>query len=52
MAVAQLNLDLGFDTLDIGDLSQALHMEHMTLLWVSMVRKDKHSLFAWSVLER
>ena len=50
--VAQLNDSLGFDILDIGKLSQALHLEHMTLLWVSMVRKDNKGLFAWSVLER
>lgn len=36
--VTQLNTDLGFDTLDTGALSQALHLEHMTLLWVKMVR--------------
>lgn len=36
--VAQLNTDLGFETVDTGALSQSLHLEHMTLLWVKMVR--------------
>lgn len=36
--VAQLNTDLGFETVDTGTLSQSLHLEHMTLLWVKMVR--------------
>lgn len=29
---------MGFETIDTGSLSQALHLEHMTLLWVKMVR--------------
>ena len=33
--VTQLNEDLGFETLDVGALSRALHLEHMTLLWRS-----------------
>ncbi|MEM9144180.1 MAG: NADPH-dependent F420 reductase, partial [Bacteroidota bacterium] len=32
--VGVLNTDLGFETLDVGALSQSLHLEHMTLLWV------------------
>ncbi len=51
--VTQLNSDLGFETVDIGDLSQALHLEHMTLLWVKMVRADgHHPNFTWAYLER
>jgi predicted dinucleotide-binding enzyme len=36
--VASLAADLGWDPLDVGGLEQALHLEHMTLLWVRMVR--------------
>ncbi len=51
--VQLLNIDLGFETLDTGNLSQALHLEHMTLLWVKMVRRDgHHPNFTWAYLER
>lgn len=51
--VESLNTDLGFETLDTGDLSQALHMEHMTLLWVKMVRANgHHPNFTWAILKR
>lgn len=51
--VAELNTDLGFETLDTGALSQALHLEHMTLLWVKMVRMGGHSPhFAWASLSK
>lgn len=48
-----LNTDLGFETLDVGNLTQALHLEHMTLLWVKMVRANgHHPNFTWAYLER
>ncbi|MEM6894581.1 MAG: NADPH-dependent F420 reductase [Bacteroidota bacterium] len=51
--VERLNDDLGFTTLDVGGLEQALHLEHMTLLWVKMVRRDgHHPNFAWGLLEK
>lgn len=51
--VQQLNTDLGFETLDTGALDQALHLEHMTLLWVKMVRRDQHHPnFVWAYLEK
>ncbi|MEM0931533.1 MAG: NADPH-dependent F420 reductase [Bacteroidota bacterium] len=51
--VASLNTDLGFETLDVGSLSQSLHLEHMTLLWVKMVRaQGHHPHFTWAYLER
>ena len=51
--VLPLNSDMGFETLDVGDLSQALHLEHMTLLWVKMVRANgHHPNFTWAYLER
>lgn len=51
--VTLLNTDLGFETLDTGALSQSLHLEHMTLLWVKMVRAGgHHPNFTWAYLEK
>lgn len=51
--VSFLNADLGFETLDVGNLSQSLHLEHMTLLWIKMVRANSHNAnFTWAYLER
>ena len=51
--VSQINKDLGFDTLDVGNLPQSLHLEHMTLMWVKMVRANgHHPNFTWAYLER
>jgi 8-hydroxy-5-deazaflavin:NADPH oxidoreductase len=44
---------LGWQALDVGGLEQALHMEHMTLLWVRMVRLQGHSPnLVWAALTR
>ena len=51
--VRKLNDDMGFETVDVGELSASLHLEHMTLMWVKMVRKDgHHPNFTWAYLER
>ncbi len=51
--VSKINADLGYETLDTGGLDQALHLEHMTLLWVKMVRRDgHHPNFVWACLEK
>lgn len=51
--IDSLNSDLGFETLDVGGLSESLHLEHMTLLWVKMVRANgHHPNFTWAYLER
>jgi len=44
--------DLGFFAKDTGDLAQALHLEHMTLLWVKMVRVNGNPNFVWTYLEK
>lgn len=36
--VAGLIAAMGFEPVDVGDLTQALSLEHMTLLWIRMVR--------------
>jgi len=52
-AVAGLIEQLGWQPKDVGGLEQALHLEHMTLLWVRMVRLNRHSPHVvWAVLER
>lgn len=51
--VTKINTDMGYETLDTGKLDQALHLEHMTLLWVKMVRRDgHHPNFVWAKLEK
>jgi hypothetical protein len=51
--VAGLLRELGWEPLDVGGAEQALHLEHMTLLWVRMVRiggRSPHTV--WAVLSR
>ena len=51
--VGELIAQLGWQPLDVGGLEQALHLEHMTLLWVRMVRVNKHSPnMVWAMLTR
>jgi predicted dinucleotide-binding enzyme len=50
---ATLIAQLGWEPVDVGGLEQALHLEHMTLLWVRMVRAKGHSPhFVWAQLRR
>lgn len=50
---ADLISQLGWEPLDVGGLEQALHLEHMTLLWVRMVRMKGHSPhLVWAALKR
>jgi predicted dinucleotide-binding enzyme len=51
--VAGLLGELGWEPLDVGGVEQALHLEHMTLLWVRMVRKGGRSPHTvWAMLTR
>jgi 8-hydroxy-5-deazaflavin:NADPH oxidoreductase len=51
--VGELLAQLGWHALDVGGLDQALHLEHMTLLWVRMVRVNGHSPnMVWAMLTR
>lgn len=51
--VAELIAQLGWEPLDVGGLEQALHLEHMTLLWVRMVRAKGFSPhLVWAALRR
>ena len=43
----------GLGTMDVGGLEQALHLEHMTLMWVRLVRKNRHSpQLVWGAFRR
>lgn len=49
--VAALLTDLGWEPLDVGPLTAALDLEHLTLLWVRMVRAGGHSpRLVWAAL--
>jgi hypothetical protein len=41
--VAPVITQLGWEAVDVGGIGQALHLEHMTLLWIRMVRAGQHS---------
>lgn len=52
-SVSKIISDMGYETLDTGKLDQSLHLEHMTLLWVKMVRRDgHHPNVVWAKLEK
>lgn len=52
-AVATLIAQLGWQPLDVGGLAQALHLEHMTLLWIRLVRTNGHPPgLVWAALTR
>ena len=51
--VGEMIAQLGWEPLDVGGLNQALHLEHMTLLWVRMVRVNGASPYmVWAKLGR
>lgn len=51
--VATLGTELGWTVIDTGELSMALHLEHMALLWINMARKQgRGSGFVWAMLQR
>ena len=48
-----LAAQMAWEPLDVGPLQQALHLEHMTLLWVRMVRVQGRSPhMVWAMLKR
>lgn len=51
--VARLISQLGWEPVDVGGLVQALHLEHLTLMWVRMVRLEGQSPnLVWAALRR
>lgn len=51
--VEELIAALGWEPLDVGVLKQALHLEHMTLMWVRMIRAGRlDPNLVWGALRR
>ena len=51
--VGDLITQLGWEPVDTGGLSQALHLEHMTLLWIKMARvQGQGPDFVWGRMTR
>jgi predicted dinucleotide-binding enzyme len=49
--VDRLVTDLGWECLVVGGLAASLHLEHLTLLWVRLVRGGGHPpLLAWHAM--
>lgn len=50
-AVIELATQMGWEAVDVGGLAQALHLEHLALLWIRMARIDGHPpRFVWARL--
>jgi predicted dinucleotide-binding enzyme len=51
--VSTLCEQLGWEAIDVGDLSMSLHLDHMALLWIRMARVQGWGAnFAWAMLKR
>ena len=51
--VSGLIAALGWEPLDVGILKQALHLEHMTLMWVRMIRMGRQNPnLVWGAMRR
>jgi len=51
--VGKIAEQLGWRAVDVGPLASALHLEHMTLLWIKMARMQGKGVdFVWAMLER
>lgn len=51
--VAGLCQQMGWETVDTGNLAMSLHLEHMALLWIKMARvQGWGSGFVWAMLNR
>lgn len=51
--VGKLCEELGWETVDTGDISMSLHLEHLALLWIKMARvQGRGADFVWAMLTR
>ena len=51
--VSKLITSLDWEPMDVGILKQALHLEHMTLMWVRLVRMGKQNPnLVWGAMRR
>ena len=51
-SVSALIEQLGWDPVDVGSSAEALHLEHMTLMWIKMVRLHRHQNFVFSMIKQ
>jgi 8-hydroxy-5-deazaflavin:NADPH oxidoreductase len=53
LVVADFCQQLGWESIDTGNIEMSLHLEHMALLWIKMARvKGMGAGFAWARLQR
>lgn len=51
--VSTLCQELGWEPVDVGNLTMSLHLEHMTLLWIQMARvQGLGAGFVWAMLRK
>lgn len=51
--VSEINNNLGFETVDTGDVSMAIHLEHQAFIWIKMARVQGRDFdFTWALLKR
>jgi hypothetical protein len=51
--VSELIAELGWEPLDVGGLEQALQLEHMTLMWIRLVRtRGRSPHLVWAALQK
>jgi len=51
--IATLCQELGWEPVDVGNLANSLHLEHMTLLWIQMARvQGLGAGFVWARLRK
>lgn len=51
--VAEICRQLGWETVDTGNISMSLHLEHLALLWIKMARVQGFGAgFVWAMLQR
>lgn len=51
--ISGLITQMDWEPVDTGDISQALHLEHMTLLWIKIARvQGQGSDFVWGRMKR
>jgi 8-hydroxy-5-deazaflavin:NADPH oxidoreductase len=53
LVVADFCQQLGWESIDTGNIEMSLHLEHMTLLWIKMARvQGMGAGFVWARLQR
>lgn len=50
--VADFCQQLGWESIDTGNLAMSLHLEHMALLWIKMAGAQRTGGFVWARLQR